>query len=50
MEKTLALVKPDGVENNHVGEILYDYEKAGLKIKALKITTVVTKDPDNIDF
>ena len=27
MEKTLALVKPDGVENNHIGEILYYYEK-----------------------
>ena len=40
MEKTLALVKPDGVENNHVGEILYDYEKAGLKIKALKMIKI----------
>lgn len=40
MEKTLALVKPDGVENNHVGEILYEYEKAGLKIKALKMIKI----------
>ena len=40
MEKTLALVKPDGVENNHIGEILYYYEKAGLKIKALKMIKI----------
>lgn len=40
MEKTLALVKPDGVENNHVGEILYCYEKAGLEIKALKMIKI----------
>lgn len=40
MEKTLALVKPDGVENNHVGEILEKYEAAGLKIKALKMIKI----------
>ncbi len=40
MEKTLALVKPNGVEENHVGEILGFYEKAGLKILALKMIKV----------
>jgi len=40
VEKTLALVKPDGVEANHVGEILDMYEKAGLKIVALKMIKV----------
>lgn len=40
MEKTLALVKPDGVENNYIGEIINYYEKAGLKIKALKMVKV----------
>lgn len=40
LEKTLALVKPNGVEENHVGEILDDYEKAGLKIRALKMIKV----------
>ena len=40
VEKTLALVKPNGVEENHVGEILDFYEQAGLKIKALKMIKV----------
>lgn len=40
VEKTLALVKPNGVEENHVGEILNDYEQAGLKILALKMIKV----------
>ena len=39
-EKTLALVKPDGVEGNHIGEILNLYEKAGLKIVALKMIKI----------
>lgn len=40
MEKTLSLIKPDGVENNHVGEILHLYEEAGLKIRALKMIKI----------
>lgn len=39
-ELTLALVKPDGVEGNHVGEILQAYENAGLKIRALKMIKI----------
>lgn len=40
MEKTLSLIKPDGVENNHIGEILHLYEQAGLTIKALKMIKI----------
>ena len=40
VEKTLALVKPNGVEENHVGEILIYYEQKGLKILALKMIKV----------
>lgn len=36
-DATLVLLKPDVVEKNHVGEILSMYEKAGLKIVALKM-------------
>lgn len=39
-ELTLALVKPDGVEGDHVGEILQAYENAGLKIRALKMIKI----------
>lgn len=38
-EKTLVLIKPDGVQRSLVGEIIKRYEKAGLKLVAMKITT-----------
>ena len=36
MERTLSIIKPDGVNGNHIGEILARFEKSGLKIVALK--------------
>jgi nucleoside-diphosphate kinase len=36
-EQTLAIIKPDAVSANHIGEILMRYEKAGLKIVAAKM-------------
>lgn len=38
MEKTLILVKPDGVKYGHVGEIISRLEHKGYKIEALKVT------------
>lgn len=37
MEKTLVIVKPDGVQRNLVGDIISRFEKSGLKLVALKI-------------
>ncbi len=37
MERTLAVVKPDGVRRGLIGEIIRRFEKAGLKIVALKM-------------
>ncbi len=37
MEQTLAIIKPDAVERNLVGEILKRAEEAGLKIAAMKM-------------
>jgi nucleoside-diphosphate kinase len=37
VERTLSIVKPDGVENNKVGAILAMIEGAGLKIRATKM-------------
>ncbi len=37
MERTLVLVKPDGVQRSLVGEIIRRFENRTLKIKALKI-------------
>jgi nucleoside-diphosphate kinase len=36
MEKTLVLIKPDGVKRNLIGEILNRYEKKGMRISAIK--------------
>jgi nucleoside-diphosphate kinase len=38
IEQTLAIVKPDGVARNLVGEVIRRIESSGLKIKALKMT------------
>ncbi|KJR40580.1 nucleoside diphosphate kinase [Candidatus Magnetoovum chiemensis] len=35
-EKTLSIIKPDGVSKNIIGEIISRFEKQGLKIAALK--------------
>lgn len=37
MEQTLSILKPDAVEDNHIGEIIARFEKSGLKIIAAKM-------------
>ena len=37
-ERTLSMIKPDGVEKNLIGECLRRLEKAGLKVLALRMT------------
>jgi len=36
MERTLSLIKPDGVEKNLIGEIISRFEKNKIKIAAMK--------------
>lgn len=36
-ERTLSIIKPDAVANNHIGAILARFEKAGLKIIGAKM-------------
>lgn len=36
-QKTLVIVKPDGVQRNHIGHIIGRYEKAGLKVLAVEM-------------
>ncbi len=43
MEQTVVLVKPDGVMRGLVGEIISRFEKAGLKIVALKMIWIDKK-------
>jgi len=40
MEKTLAIIKPDAVMKNVVGEIIAMITKAGFNIKAMKMTRI----------
>jgi len=40
MERTLVIVKPDGVQRGLTGEILGRFERRGLKIVALKMMAV----------
>ncbi len=37
IERTLSIIKPDAVGNNHIGNIYSRFEKAGLKIIAAKM-------------
>lgn len=36
-QRTLSIIKPDGVGKNHIGAIISRFEKAGLKIVAAKM-------------
>ncbi|MBU4479996.1 nucleoside-diphosphate kinase [Patescibacteria group bacterium] len=38
-ERTLVIVKPDGVQRSLVGEIIKRYERLGLKLVAMKMAT-----------
>ncbi|MDP6996683.1 MAG: nucleoside-diphosphate kinase [Candidatus Poribacteria bacterium] len=37
MEKTLVLIKPNGVQRGLVGQVLHRYERKGLKMTGLKL-------------
>jgi nucleoside-diphosphate kinase len=37
LERTLSIVKPDGVSRNLIGEVLRRFEKAGLRIVAARM-------------
>lgn len=36
MERTLSIIKPDGVKRNLIGKIITKFEEAGIKVAALK--------------
>ena len=43
---TLMMIKPDAVENGHIGNILEKVTSAGYSIKALKLTKLTLKDAE----
>ena len=38
LERTFAIIKPDAVQDGHIGEILTAIEQGGLKVVGLKLT------------
>ena len=44
MERTLSIVKPDGVKKNIIGEVIKRFESAGLRIAALKMIKLSMDD------
>lgn len=40
MERTVVLVKPDGVQRGLIGEIIHRFEVKGLKLSALKMVNL----------
>ncbi len=43
MERTLSIVKPDGVKSNLIGEVLRRFEAAGLRLIGLKMIRLSRK-------
>lgn len=46
MEKTLSIVKPDGVKKNVIGDVISRFEKKGLKISALRMLKLSKEDAE----
>ena len=44
MERTLSIVKPDGVKKNVIGEVIKRFEQKGLRIAALKMIKMSIDD------
>ena len=46
MERTLSIVKPDGVGKGWIGEVIKRFEGAGLKIVAMKMVHLSKKEAE----
>lgn len=46
MEQTLSIIKPDSVSKAHIGEIISTFEKAGLRIAAMKMVHLSTQEAE----
>ena len=46
MERTLSLIKPDGVEKNLIGEVTKRFQSAGIKIVAMKMLHLSRKEAE----
>ncbi len=46
MDRSISIVKPDGVEKNVIGEVISRFEKNGLKVIALKRIKLTKSDAE----
>lgn len=46
MERTLSIVKPDGVQKNLIGEVIKRFEGCGLKVIAVKMISMSKKEAE----
>lgn len=46
MERTLSLIKPDGVRRNLIGEVIRTFEKNGLRVVAMKMLWLSKKEAE----
>jgi nucleoside-diphosphate kinase len=46
LERTLSIVKPDGVKGNHIGEVYRRFEKAGLSIIAARMLQLSQREAE----
>jgi nucleoside-diphosphate kinase len=46
LENTLAIIKPDGVRKRLIGEIISRYEKAGLQVAIMRMTTLSKREAE----
>jgi len=46
MERTLSIVKPDGVKKNIIGEVVSRFEKNGLVVSAMKMVSLTQKEAE----
>jgi nucleoside-diphosphate kinase len=47
LERTLSIVKPDGVAGNHIGEVYRRFEAAGLRIVAARMLQLSTAQAES---
>ncbi len=46
MEETLSMIKPDGVRKRLIGEIISRFEKGGLQIAAMRMTSLSKREAE----
>ena len=46
MERTLSIIKPDGVSRGLIGEVIKRFEKNGIKIIAIKMVHLTQEDAE----